>query len=84
MIRTQIYLDEALVKRLRRAASAQRRTVSAVIREALARSVPEDDGADADPLRNVIGMGRGGPRDASINHDRYLYGSDLDAERRRR
>ena len=81
MIRRQIYLDEDLARRLRRAAAARRRTVSALIREAIARYVADPT---TDPMLRFIGGSRGGRPDASANHDRYLYGSDLDAKRRRR
>jgi predicted transcriptional regulator len=43
MVRTQIYLDEAIHRRLRELAEQQDRTVSDLIREALARAFGESD-----------------------------------------
>jgi bifunctional DNA-binding transcriptional regulator/antitoxin component of YhaV-PrlF toxin-antitoxin module len=28
------------------------------------------------PLLKIIGIGKGGPEDGGVNHDKYLYGSD--------
>jgi predicted DNA-binding protein len=43
MVRTQLYLDEALHRRLREAASRQGRTVSDLVREAIARAYGSAD-----------------------------------------
>lgn len=43
MVRTQIYLDEAIHRRLKELAEQQDRTVSDLIREALARAFGESD-----------------------------------------
>jgi len=76
MIRKQIYLEEGLVRRLRKAATARRRSASALIREAVQRYLDEEPSLADDPIREIIGGSRGGPRDASVEHDRYLYRSD--------
>jgi predicted transcriptional regulator len=76
MRRTQIYFDEPLFKRVRKVAAAQRRSAAALIREATARYLDQTRGHDDDPIRAFIGKGTGGPRDAAVDHDRYLYGSD--------
>lgn len=74
--RTQIYFDEPLHRRLRRAAAAQRRSAAALIREATARYLDEERREGDDPIRAFISGAEGGPRDAAREHDRYLYGSD--------
>jgi hypothetical protein len=43
MVRTQLYLDEALHRRLREAAERQGRTVSDLVREAVARAYGSTD-----------------------------------------
>ena len=75
VIRKQIYLEEALSRRLRRAAAARRRSASSLIREAVVRYLDAEPSSD-DPIRGFIGGSEGGPKDASVEHDRYLYGSD--------
>jgi hypothetical protein len=75
MKRTQIYLDEDLDEELRQAAVAEGRSAAAIIREAvhryLAQRVPR---SDPDPILELAGAFSGGPKDASTEHDRYLYG----------
>lgn len=72
--RTQIYFDEPLHRRIRRAAAAQRRSAAALIREAAARYLDQLSPDDEDPIRKLIGAGKGGPPDAAKKHDKYLYG----------
>jgi len=76
VIRRQIYIDAALARRLRRAAAARGRTASALIREAVHRYLDDEGPPADDPIRAFIGGSTGGPADASVEHDRYLYGSD--------
>lgn len=35
--------------------------------------IPADD-----PIWDMIGMGKGGPEDGSVNHDKYIYARDWD------
>jgi metal-responsive CopG/Arc/MetJ family transcriptional regulator len=83
MRRVQIYIDEDLDDSLRQVAALEGRPAAAVIRDAVRayiesrRHVPKDD-----PFRSIIGAYSGGPDDAAQDHDRYLYGEDLDGERR--
>lgn len=77
MKRTQIYLDEDLDVALRTAASAEGRSAAALIREAvrtyLGRNAAQSsDGPD--PFLELAGKFFGGPDDAALHHDRYLYG----------
>lgn len=32
--------------------------------------------SEENPLLKIIGIGKGGPEDGGVNHDKYLYGSD--------
>lgn len=75
MKRTQIYLDEDLDERLRTAALAEGRSAAALIREAVRLYLRMDNGQPtADPFLQLAGTMSGGPKDASTDHDRYLYG----------
>lgn len=76
VIRKQIYIDEALSRRLRRVAAARGRSASALIREAVGRYLDEAAPSAGDPILGFIGGSSGGPADASVEHDRTLYGSD--------
>ncbi len=75
MKRTQIYIDEELDALLREAAASEGRSAASIIREAVrsylsgARVRPSSD-----PFLELAGAFAGGPKDASTEHDRYLYG----------
>jgi plasmid stability protein len=77
MRRTQIYIDEDLDEQLRQRAAAEGRSAAAVIREALGAYLAGDTGGDEgdDPIMAMAGTLRGLPPDASVEHDRDLYGS---------
>lgn len=82
MKRTQIYLDQDLDARLRVVAAEEGRSAAAVIRDALRTYLAGRRSAvAADPFLELAGAFAGGPRDASTEHDRYLYG---ERARRRR
>lgn len=59
MVRTQLYLDEAIHRRLRDLAAKQRRTLSDLVREALVRAygVPDADEQER-TLRAIEGLWR--------------------------
>lgn len=76
MLRKQIYMDESLDRRVRKAARAQRRSAASLIREAVAAHLERIGPPAGDPLLEIIGLYRGGPKDASVEHDKYLYGTD--------
>ena len=72
--RTQIYLEEELDRSLRARAEAEGRSAAAVIREAVRRYLAEHGTEpSADPFLAIAGTFSGGPPDASVEHDRYLY-----------
>lgn len=73
MIRTQILLDKLTYDALRRAAAAQDKAISALVREVLARSLGTEP-AQGRRRRygwTFVGMARGTTRDVSRRHDDY-------------
>lgn len=81
MRRIQMYIDEDLDDMLRQVAAVEGRSTAAIIREAVRAYLNTDAPAtDEDPFRTIIGAYVGGPTDAALEHDRYLYGQDLDRE----
>lgn len=59
MIRTQLYLDEALHSRLKDLARQQGRTISELVREAIARTFGDDDLRQRrDSLEGIFGIWR--------------------------
>ena len=79
-IKTQIYLPRDLFGNLKRHARHGKQSMAQVIREALSAFLEEHarpavNWAD-DPITRSIGMAKGGDRDLSTHHDKYLYGWD--------
>lgn len=79
--RKQVYLDEESDRALKSLALATRISESEHIRRAIKRYIARQKGkmAEEDPLRQLIGLcdKPDGPTDASIHHDRYLYGKQV-------
>lgn len=79
MKRTQFYLTENLDRRLREAAAAEARSAAALVRDAVEAYLTtrsKKDRLGSDPLEGLIGAFEGKHPDASVEHDKYLYGSD--------
>jgi hypothetical protein len=76
--RKQIYLDEESDRALKMLAIETKISESEHIRRAVAKYIVKQKTAiaDKDPIQEIIGLcdNPHGPTDASINHDRYLYG----------
>lgn len=73
MIRTQIYLPEAMVRKLRAIRSQQKRAVGEIIREAVEKFL--NDQKDENDILELTKLElSGGPKDLSDNLDAYLYG----------
>ena len=76
--RKQIYLDEESDRALKMLAANTKISKSEHIRRAVANYIAKQKTAieDKDPIRKIIGLcdNPHGPTDASIHHDRYLYG----------
>jgi hypothetical protein len=80
MKRKQIYIEEEQERAIKAIAERRRVPEALVIREALAEYVtdhempviarPEDH-----PLWGIVGIGKAGVTDGSVNHDYYLYGA---------
>jgi len=82
MRRSQIYIDEDLDAQLRLAAREEGRSAADLIREAVRTYLADrGPGHPADPFLEIAGAFSGGPSDASVEHDRYLYGDGPVRER---
>lgn len=77
MIRTQIYLPEDLYREISWLAKKEKKAKAQVIREALVKEVEKNKGNAGETLLKLAAMAKKykwkGPRDLSINHDKYLY-----------
>jgi hypothetical protein len=74
--RTQIYLEEDLDRDLRKVAAAEGRSAAAIIRDAVRRYLRDArQGGPYDALLDIVGRFSGGPGDAAVEHDHYLYGA---------
>jgi len=79
LVRKQVYLTVEQNELLKQAAGHERKTEAEVIRSALdqrlrPRRAPRRP-SSADPLWGIVGLGRSGVRDVSVQVDHYLYGS---------
>ena len=76
--RKQIYLDEESDRALKMLAIETKISESEYIRRAVSSYIAKQriSVAEKDPIREIIGLcnNPNGPTDASIHHDRYLYG----------
>ena len=76
MVRVQIQFTEEQAEALRRQASAQHRSVAAVVRDAVDRSLAARRDPDRAELlrraRSVFGKFNSGLPDLAENHDHYL------------
>lgn len=75
--RTQIYLDEEQMQRLKIEAQKEHLSVSMLIRVAVKKFLStriQNLSWERDPLTKTIGKIKLDVTDASINHDQYLYG----------
>jgi Ribbon-helix-helix protein, copG family. len=76
--RKQIYLDDESDRALKRLALTTKISEAEHIRRAVKRYIAKQRAkiGEEDPLRKLIGLcdEPDGPTDASLHHDRYLYG----------
>ena len=76
--RKQIYLDSESERRIRKLAEATGLSEAEHIRRAIASYVSDIPQAEINqhPLIQMIGIcnSKAGPKDAAVNHDKYLYG----------
>ena len=89
MVRTQVYLPVDLYDVMKRRSESEGVTMATQIREALTRyvtSLEEEEEAEGhiltadDAIWELIGIGKGGPEDGSVNHDKYIYARDWDRD----
>lgn len=77
MIRTQIYLPEDLYREIGWLAKKEKKAKAQVIREALEKEVEKKQGNAGETLLKLAAMAKKykwkGPKDLSVNHDKYLY-----------
>ncbi|OGM31427.1 hypothetical protein A2630_01375 [Candidatus Woesebacteria bacterium RIFCSPHIGHO2_01_FULL_44_10] len=78
MIRTQVYLPEDLYQELRLLARREEQPAAKVIRDllktGLKKRVKSKKRNAGDLLLEIAKIGARGPKDLSVNHDKYLYG----------
>ncbi len=75
MIRTQISLTEQQMRRLRRIAAARGTSIAAVIRDAVDRSIPDEDQDRLERQRRAFALSgafASGHRDTAEQHDDVL------------
>jgi hypothetical protein len=81
MKRKQIYITEELDGKIKEIAYVKKTTESAIIREALEEYICSKKKKNVDnvdnPLLNIIGLGESGKKDISLNHDQYLYKTEI-------
>ena len=88
MHRTQLYLDEELVGRLRRLAMDEGTSMAELVRQAAWQLVRGRDDVEPwnkdDSIWRILGTEQGGGSDETSSHvDDYLYcGSDIELSRR--
>lgn len=81
MTRVQVLLTEEQDRRLEQLARKRRVSKTSLVRKGVDLILRQEAKDDDEPLLKLIGQaGRTGIRDASTNHDKYLYS----IERRRR
>lgn len=78
MIRKQIYIGEETEKKLKDAALLHKVSEAVIVREALEEYLKKKlhkKLKKENPLKKLVGLFSDGPKDGSVNHDFYLYGS---------
>ena len=74
--RTQIYMQEHQIKKLKQEAQKGQSSVSELIRKAINSFLQTKESSvnwKADPLSKAIGKIKLNASDSSVNHDKYLY-----------
>ncbi len=86
--KTQVYFPEELHRQLKEYAKRKEISMAEVIRQAVCRYL-QDESLSAqdwenDPINKIVGMFKGTDvRDASENHDYYVYGFPLKSKSRK-
>jgi len=81
MLKTYLYIPDELNEKISRAANAQKKSKAEVIRKALEKGIKEEGEQTISGAEVLLKLGElakkykvKGPRDASVNHDYYLWG----------
>jgi len=74
--RTQMYIQEDILIKLKKKADAEKTTVAGIVRNAVSEFLGKEKAKDwaKDPLWSMVGSSSSKERDLSVNHDKYLYG----------
>ena len=79
MIRTQVYFDNAIHKKLLSLAKLHKKTMAQIVRESVEEKVKyleKKETSGISFIQSLIDNAvTGGPKDLSINIDHYLYGA---------
>lgn len=79
MKRKQVYLEDEQERAIKQLARSRGVSEATVIRDAMDRYLHECSEVgpvdEEDPILAIIGIGKPGVTDGSINHDRDLYGA---------
>ena len=74
--RTQMYLPEDTLRKLKRKSKKEKTTVSNIVRNAISDFLSKEEKKNwaEDPLWEMVGKSSSKEADLSVNHDKYLYG----------
>lgn len=87
MLRTYLYIPDNLEKQINQVVQAQKKSKAEILREAIKKGLQESNNENNAGVEVLLKLARlakkykvKGPRDASINHDYYLWGLPKKAE----
>ena len=74
--RTQMYIHEDMLIKLKKKADAEKTTIAGIVRNAVSEFLGKEKAKDwaEDPLWSMVGASSSKEKDVSVNHDKYLYG----------
>lgn len=74
--RTQMYIPEDILIKLKKKADAEKTTIASIVRNAVSEFLGREKAKDwaKDPLWSMVGTSSSKEKDLSVNHDKYLYG----------
>lgn len=74
--RTQMYIQEDMLIKLKKKADAEKTTIAGIVRNAVSEFLGKEEAKDwtKDPLWSMVGTSSSKEKDLSVNHDKYLYG----------
>ena len=74
--RTQMYIQEDMLTKLKKKADEEKTTVASIVRNAVSDFFGREKIKDwiKDPLWSMVGSSSSKEKDLSVNHDKYLYG----------